>query len=85
MAQKIASEITLGRNESTPNLAELLQSRGVAWVDFAGWKRIEAVERAGACDERCLLKMLNPDDMIRAAQPDLPPMEVAEPDSTVKI
>jgi len=85
VAQKIASEITLGRNESTPNLAELLQSRGVAWVDFAGWKRIEAVERAGACDERCLLKMLNPDDMIRAAQPDLPPMEVAEPDSTVKI
>jgi Pyridine nucleotide-disulphide oxidoreductase len=80
VAQKITSELAAGPKQATPDLpaadlatpdlAEVLQSRGVVWVDYAGWKRIEAAERAGACDERCRLKILRAADMLQVAQQD---------------
>jgi len=66
VAQKIAAEVYEAAN-SASDLRDLLQSRGVTWVDYAGWKRIEALENAGASDERCRLKLLAPDEMLRAA------------------
>ncbi len=76
VAQKIASEVAASPEKANPDLAEVLQSRGVAWVDYAGWKRIEAAEHAGACDERCRLKLLEVEHMVQAArQIDLQPTE----------
>lgn len=69
VAQKIATEIAAPAAETTSALAELLHSRGVAWVDYSGWKRIEEAERAGACDERCRLKLLRTEEMLQVAQP----------------
>ncbi len=43
-----------------PTSPRYLQSRGIVWTDYSGWKRIEEAERAGACDERCRLKLLTP-------------------------
>ncbi len=68
VAQKIASEVTAAPERSAVDLTELLQSRGVVWIDYAGWKRIEEAERAGACDERCRLKLLRTEDMLRIAR-----------------
>ena len=78
VAQKIATEIAegakqAGANLTAPDLTEVLESRAVVWVDYAGWKRIEAAERAGADDQRCRLKILRAGDMLQAAQQvDLP-------------
>ena len=67
VAQKIATEITGGQENPNADLVEVLHSRGVIWIDYAGWKRIEAMERAAAGDERCLLKLVQTEDMLRAA------------------
>jgi ferredoxin--NADP+ reductase len=66
VAQKIAREVIAPARHAT-DLGELLQARGVIWVDYAGWKRIEAVENAAACDERCRLKLLQTEGMLNAA------------------
>jgi ferredoxin--NADP+ reductase len=76
VAQKIASEITARQENAGRDLPEVLRSRGVIWIDYAGWKRIEAAERAGACDERCRLKLLRVEEMMQVAQQtDLQPTE----------
>ncbi len=67
LAQKIASEVNAAEIRQEPDLTEVLRSRGVVWVDYSGWKRIEVAERAGACDERCLLKLLHTEEMLQAA------------------
>ncbi len=67
VAQKIASEINVVEKKHGPDLTEELRSRGVVWVDYAGWKQIEAVERAAAGDERCRLKLLHAKEMLQAA------------------
>jgi len=75
VAQKIATEVTSTRN-SVDDLCEILRARGVSWVDYAGWKRIEAAERAAASDDRCLGKMVQAHEMMRVAnQPDSRPTE----------
>jgi ferredoxin--NADP+ reductase len=66
VAQKIAGEVGATARHAT-DLGELLQSRGVIWIDYAGWKRIEAVENAGASDDRCRLKLLQTEAMLNAA------------------
>ncbi len=68
VAQKITSEVNAADQRHGPDLAEVLHSRGVTWVDHAGWKRIEAAERAAACEERCLLKLLRAEEMLQAAR-----------------
>ncbi len=69
VAQRIAREVAGAPEPPTPDLAAVLHSRGVVWVDYAGWKRIEEAERAGACDERCRLKLLRREEMMQAARP----------------
>jgi ferredoxin--NADP+ reductase len=68
VAQKIASEMAAVPEKSAVDLTELLQSRDVVWTDYAGWKRIEEAERAGASDERCRLKLLQTEEMMRVAR-----------------
>ncbi len=68
VAQKIASEIAVAPDKDAADLAELLHSRGVVWTDYAGWRRIEEAERAGACDERCRLKLVRAEEMMRIAR-----------------
>jgi hypothetical protein len=68
VAQKIAAELAGVQELNVADVADVLRSRGVTWVDFAGWKRIEAIERAGAGVERCRLKLLQVEEMIQVAQ-----------------
>jgi hypothetical protein len=77
VAQKISSELNLPVPSHPRDVKEVLQSRGVMWVDYAGWKRIEAAERAAAGEERCLLKLLRAEEMLQAArQIELQPKEI---------
>jgi ferredoxin--NADP+ reductase len=69
VAQTIAGEIAAAPGTPDPDLAEVLRARGVVWIDYAGWKRIEEAERAGACDERCRLKLLRAEEMMQVAHP----------------
>jgi NADPH-dependent glutamate synthase beta subunit-like oxidoreductase len=68
VAQKIVSEIAAAPEKSGADLTDILQSRGVVWTDYAGWKRIEEAERAGASDERCRLKLLRTGEMMQIAR-----------------
>ena len=67
VAQRIANDLAGAAEKPANDLAEVLRSRGVMWIDYTGWKRIEAMERAAAGDERCLLKLLQTEEMLRAA------------------
>ncbi len=65
VAQKIASDIAARGEKAGPELMKLLQSRGIEWVDYSGWKRIEALEHSGACEQRCRVKLLRREDMLQ--------------------
>lgn len=67
VAQKIADELEPPSRTGTLALTQHLRDRGVDWVDYAGWKLIEAAELAGACDERCRLKLTTVRQMLDAA------------------
>jgi hypothetical protein len=56
VAQRIAAD-----------LRALLDGQGARWVDYAGWRRIEAHEIAGAAPGRCRRKLTAIDDMLAAA------------------
>jgi NADPH-dependent glutamate synthase beta subunit-like oxidoreductase len=68
VAQKIAQEITDGNRPGGVRLRELLDDRGVCWIDYAGWHRIDAAELAQASAERCRIKFRNTEDMLEAAR-----------------
>ncbi len=68
VAQKIAQEITDGNRAGGVRLRELLESRGVTPVDYAGWRRIDAAELAQACQERCRVKFCSAEGMLQAAR-----------------
>lgn len=68
VAQKIVQEISDGDRAGGAGLRELLERRGVCWVDYAGWRRIDAAELAKACAGRCRDKLCSPDDMMEAAR-----------------
>jgi len=68
VAQRIAADLPGARQPSQAELAEFRQRRGTPWVDYSGWKCIEAVERAGADQTRCLLKLLKTEEMLQASQ-----------------
>jgi ferredoxin--NADP+ reductase len=67
VAQKIAADLSETSPKPMPDFRAILKSRGVRCVDYAGWKRIEAAELSRACEERCRLKLLNTEDMLRIA------------------
>ncbi len=66
VAQKIAGEISDGQRSGTQGLRELLERRGVCFVDYAGWRRIDAAELSRACSERCREKFSSVDAMLEA-------------------
>jgi NADPH-dependent glutamate synthase beta subunit-like oxidoreductase len=68
VAQKIAAEVTESDRRDSVSLRDLLRQRNVEWVDYAGWKRIEAAEISGACDDRCRQKLCTVQEMLSAAR-----------------
>jgi len=68
VAQRMAQEIAHGNRAGGVRLRELLQERGVGWVDYAGWRRIDAAELAQASPERCRIKLCNAEEMLQAAR-----------------
>ncbi len=67
VAQTVAREIADGGRAGSTGLRELLEKRGVCWVDYAGWRRIDAAELAHASAERCREKFCDAEEMLKAA------------------
>ncbi len=67
LAQKIASEITDGRRPGGVGLRQLLEERRTPWVDYGGWRRIDAAELSRATAQRCREKLRSTEEMLQAA------------------
>lgn len=67
VAQKLAQETSDGDRPGGAGLRELLQNRGVGWIDYAGWRRIDSAELANARDGSCREKFCSTADMLEAA------------------
>lgn len=68
VAQKIAQEIADGDRGGGAGLRKLLEQRGVCWVDYSGWRRIDAAELSHTQSERCRAKLCNINEMLDAAR-----------------
>ena len=68
VAQRITQEITNGNRRGRQGLQHLLEQRGVAWVDYAGWKRIDAAELARADAQCCRRKLRTTAEMLDSAR-----------------
>jgi ferredoxin--NADP+ reductase len=68
VAQKIAKEISDGERAGNQGLRQLLEQRGIYWIDYEGWRRIDAAELSRACAERCRQKFTSSDEMLNAAR-----------------
>jgi ferredoxin--NADP+ reductase len=69
LAQKIAQETQSEERPGGAGLRKLLQERNVRWVDYAGWRRIDAAELARAAAGRAREKFTSPDEMLAAVGP----------------
>lgn len=67
LAQRMAREVTDSGRNGRLGLNEHLRASGRLFVDYAGWKRIDAAETARAGDGRCRLKLRSIDEMLRVA------------------
>jgi ferredoxin--NADP+ reductase len=67
LAQKIAQETQSGERPGGAGLRKLLQERNARWVDYTGWRRIDAAELARAAAGRAREKFTSPDEMLDAA------------------
>lgn len=67
LAQRIAAEISDSGKLGGAGLRALLDGQGVRWVDYDGWRRIEAQEAAAAGPGRCRAKATTIDAMLAAA------------------
>jgi ferredoxin--NADP+ reductase len=72
VAQRIAQEVTNENRPGTTRLRELLEARGVNWIDYSGWRRIDAAELSQADGDRCRVKFCNAADMLHAATKNQP-------------
>ena len=70
LAQKMVKEITAENRSGGAGVRELLQARDIGWVDYAGWRRIDAAELARAPGGRCRDKFRNLAEMLEAAKAD---------------
>ena len=68
VAQKIAQEIIDSGGASCDGLRRLLQQRGVRWIDYASWKRIDAAELARREQHSCRGKFTSLAEMMAAAE-----------------
>jgi len=71
VAQKLAQETADGARPGGAGLRELLQNRGVNWIDYAGWRRIDSAELANACAGSCRGKFCSTAAMLEAAKGEL--------------
>ena len=69
LAQRIAREVTDSGRSGRVGLIDHLRVNGRQYVDYAGWKRIDAAEVARAGDGRCRLKLKSIDEMLKVAGP----------------
>jgi ferredoxin--NADP+ reductase len=67
VAQRIAAGLGAGGRAGGAGLRPLLDGRGVRWVDYDGWRRIEAHEVASADPGRCRRKLAAIADMLAVA------------------
>ncbi len=68
VAQKIAGELTDGARAGSQGLQRLLEQRRASWVDYAGWRRIDQAELAGAPAGCCRAKFRDQREMLDVAQ-----------------
>jgi NADPH-dependent glutamate synthase beta subunit-like oxidoreductase len=67
LAQRMAKEVIDSGRRGRQALREHLGSNGKTFVDYSGWKRIDAVEVARANDGRCRLKLRSIEEMLQVA------------------
>jgi hypothetical protein len=67
LAQRIAKEVTDSGRSGRQRLTDHLRANGRQFVDYSGWKRIDAAEVARANDGRCRLKLKSIDEMLQVA------------------
>lgn len=68
VAQRILKEIRSSGRPGRAGLQVKLAERGIDWIDYAGWKRIEAAEGAAALPGRTRQKVANIAQQISIAQ-----------------
>ncbi len=69
VVQRMAREIVDSDRPGGAELRRLLETRGVTWVDGAGWRRIDEAELSGACADRCRRKVCRTEEMLEIANP----------------
>ncbi len=67
VAQRMAQEIGKDQRPGTSALRSLLNERGCHWVDYEGWRKIDAAELSQAGTERCRAKLCSTNEMLDAA------------------
>jgi ferredoxin--NADP+ reductase len=67
VAKKLAAEVVAGDRAGGAGLTRLLESRAVAYVDYAGWRRIDASELARAGANRTRRKWRSLQELFAAA------------------
>jgi ferredoxin--NADP+ reductase len=67
VAQRIAQEISDGGRDGSYGLQRLLEERQTSWVDYEGWRRIDAAELAAGA-ARCRTKFRDKARMLDIAQ-----------------
>lgn len=73
LAQKLAREVGDASRPGGDALRSLLSQRGIKWVDYEGWRRIDQAEVARAAAGRVRAKFGNTDEMLEAAETTQPP------------
>jgi ferredoxin--NADP+ reductase len=68
VARQIAEDITAAGRPGGAGLEGLLRARGVRWVTFADWLRIEAAEAAAAPPGAPRRKLIRISDMLRVLE-----------------
>lgn len=66
-AEQIITDITAPEKPGRAGLKSLLEARGVQWLDFQAWQKIEAAEEAKAAEGAPREKFVRIEDMLEAA------------------
>ena len=67
VAQKIVQEVQSASRPGTPALRHLLELRGCRFVDYDGWRKIDAAELSRANAEHCREKLCSTSEMLNTA------------------
>ncbi len=67
LAQRMAKELSDGGRPGRAALTDYLRKRGMPFLDYAAWKRIDAAEMARAEEARCRSKLKSIGEMLEAA------------------